>query len=131
LPLDPFDPDMRCELIDGTPIHPRFAAAVLATAVLRRLVLGADGEILDLGRKVRTFPRHLKQALLARARGHCQTPGCDAPHAWLQADHLIPWSHGGRTATVNGQILCDGDNKRKRDQQPPVPPPDKDEDEAA
>jgi hypothetical protein len=114
------DPDQRCELNDGTPIHPHYGLAALTTATLRRLILGAGSESLDLGQPVRTFPQHLKQALLILARGRCQQPGCDAPLAWLQADHLIPWSRGGPTAINNGQILCDPHNKTKRDK-PPTP----------
>ncbi len=111
--LDPIDVDGRCELVDGTPLHPRHAAGVLAVATLRRLVLNPRGEILDLGRRSRTFPTHLRQALLAAARGRCQIPGCDAPPPWLQADHIHPWHRGGPTATSNGQILCDPHNKAK------------------
>jgi len=119
LPVDPDDPLRRCELIDGTPLHPHFALAALATATLRRLVVGPDSEVLDLGRSVRTFPSRLKQLLMIQARGRCQQPGCDSPHAWLQADHLIPWSRGGTTSLTNGQILCDPHNKAKRDKPPP------------
>ncbi len=119
LPLQFDDVDQRCELIDGTPIHPHFALAALATATLRRMVFGPNGEILDLGRKARGFPLHLKQALLVRARGRCQSAGCSAPLAWLQADHLLPWNRHGPTATDNGQILCDPHNKAKRDRPPP------------
>jgi hypothetical protein len=115
LDLDPDDIDRRCELIDGTPIHPRYVMAAIATATLRRMVFGANSEILDLGRAVRGFPRHLKAALLVKARGQCQSPACSAPLAWLQADHLLPWHHQGPTAVANGQILCDPHNKLKRD----------------
>ncbi len=111
--LDADDPDGRCELVDGTPVDPRHAAGVAAVATLRRLVLGPRGEVLDLGRSVRTFPAHLKAALLAAARGRCQIPSCDAPSAWLQADHVRPWSRGGSTSTANGQVLCDPHNKAK------------------
>ena len=123
LPLNHDDPLGRCELIDGTPIHPRFALATLATVHLRRLVVDADSEVLDLGRTVRSFPARLKQLLLISARGRCQSPGCDSPHAWLQADHLIPWSRGGATSVANGQILCDPHNKVKRDRPPSDPSP--------
>ncbi len=110
--------DGRCELIDGTPVHPRAAAEVLARASFRRLVLSADGAPLDLGRRVRAFPPHLKQVLLVAARGRCAIRGCDAPVGWLQADHVQPFSRGGPTALWNGQILCDTHNKLKRDREP-------------
>lgn len=129
LSLEHGDDDKRCELIDGTPLHPNYALATLAKATFRRLVFSTDGEQVDLGRRVRGFPAHLKDALLVRARGRCQHAGCDAPLSWLQADHLIPWSRGGTTSIANGQILCDPHNKLKRDRPPPprrsgVPPPE-------
>jgi hypothetical protein len=114
--IDPADPDQRCSLVDGTPLHPSTVVGLLSVAVLRRIVLGAKGEVLDLGRANRLFPRHLKDALLAAGLGRCGTAGCDAPPAWLQADHIIPWSRGGPTATSNGQIRCAACNKAKRDQ---------------
>ncbi len=113
LPLDPDDVDQRCELADGTPLHPHFVLALLAVATFRRMIFGPAGEILDLGRRARSFPRHLKQALLVKARGRCEIPGCSAPFSWLQADHLIPWHRHGTTALANGQILCDPHNKAK------------------
>jgi len=121
LPIDDNAPLKRCEPIDGTPLHPQFALAALATATLRRLILGADSEVLDLGRTVRTFPTRLKQILMIQARGRCQQPGRDNPHAWLQADHLTPWNRGGATNLTNGQILCDPHNKAKGDKPPPPP----------
>lgn len=119
--VDPDDPDRRCELIDGTPIHPRHAAQILAIGAIRRLVLGAKSEVTDLGQAVRTFPAHLKRALLAAARGRCQVRGCDAPIPWLQADHIQPWHRDGPTSLTNGQILCDPHNKAKG-AHPPRPP---------
>lgn len=123
LSIDPHDADGRCELIDGVPLHPHFAVAAMAVSDFRRHVMSSEGECTDLGRKARGFPPHLKEALLVRARGRCRQPGCDAPLAWLQADHLIPWSRGGATALANGQILCDAHNKLKRDRPPPASDP--------
>jgi Domain of unknown function (DUF222) len=120
LPVHFGDLDGRCELIDGTPIHPHFVLALLATATLRRMVFGPGSEIIDLGRSARGFPLRLRQALLVRARGRCQSPGCSAPLSWLQADHLLPWHRHGPTSLANGQILCDPHNKSKRDRPPPA-----------
>ncbi|MCP4227525.1 MAG: DUF222 domain-containing protein [Actinomycetia bacterium] len=124
-PLDPDDIDGRCELMNGMPLHPRFAAAAMATAQFRRLIFSTDGEILEHGRKTRIFPAQAKQALLVKARGRCQESGCDAPITWLQADHYLPWGRGGPTDIANGQILCSRHNHLKRDQPPSRgdPPP--------
>lgn len=114
-PIGPDDIDGRCELIDGTPLHPMFAFRALASATLQRVVMSAESVPVDLGRKVRTFPADLKRALLASARGRCQSPGCDAPPTWLEADHVLPWGRNGPTSLANGQILCSTHNKAKRD----------------
>ena len=115
LRIDPDDPLRRSETVDGTPVHPRHVLEMLGIATLRRLVLGADGEILDLGRSVKTFPKHLKEAMMAAARGRCADTGCDAPPSWLEADHILPWAHNGDTATGNGQMLCGPGNRSKSD----------------
>ncbi len=119
LPLDPSTPQGRCHLADGTVIHPRLAAAALAAGTLRRLVLGADNEILELGTAVRDFPRHFKDAVIAARKGRCHHPGCDAPIHWLQADHRIPHSRNGPTNIANCDPLCGPHNHKKRDQLPP------------
>ncbi len=119
LPIAHGDIDARCELVDGTPIHPRLAAAYIGIAELRRLVMSAEGEVLDLGQKVRCFPRQLKEAILVAARGRCAETGCDAPLSWLQADHELPYSRHGPTAIRNGKARCDPHNKVKGDRAPP------------
>jgi len=96
------DPNRRCEFIDGTPLHPDHAAAILAVGKLRRLVFGPGDAILNLGDDTRMFSPRLKQALLVAARGRCQITGCDAPFPWLQADHIIPANKHGPTNITNG-----------------------------
>jgi len=126
LPIDAQDIDGRCELGNGTPIHPRWALHTMAAATLRRLVLTTENEATNLSRKIRSFPPHLKLALLAAARGRCQINGCDAPVPWLEADHVHPWNHQGETDIArNGQILCSHHNKAKRDSLPQEQPPQK------
>ncbi len=119
LPLDPTSAEGRCHLADGTPIHPRLATAALAAGTLRRLVLSADNEILQLGTAVRDFPRHFKDAVIAAHKGRCDHQGCDAPTHWLQADHHIPHSRNGPTNIDNCNPLCGPHNLEKRDQLPP------------
>ena len=115
LELDGRDPDRRCELIDGTPIDPRLALVAVAVARFQRLVLDAKNQIVDASVQSRTFPPWMKHLLLIQARGRCRAPSCDAPFAWLQADHVHPHSRGGPTNLINGQMLCDPHNKWKRD----------------
>lgn len=145
LPLDPNHPEGRCELADGTPIHPKHLMRILDHATLRRIALSNEHTVADLSKPIRrkkssgpltsaqlavlisqaasvplesssrNFPAHLKQALLVAARGRCAN-GCQCPTTWLHADHIHPHNRGGPTATWNGQILCSHCNRTKRDQ---------------
>jgi len=109
------DPNRRCEFLDGTPLHPDHAAAILAVGKLRRLVLDPDNAIVNFGDRTRMFPPQLKQALLVAARGRCQITGCDAPFPWLQADHIIPANKHGPTNLTNG--LSSVEFRRSRNSQ--------------
>jgi hypothetical protein len=113
--IDRDDPDYRCERIDGTPIHPDRAFVATAVAEFERIVLDERSRVIDMSVKSRGFPPWMKRALLIEARARCRTRGCDALYHWLQVDHVEPHSKGGPTSLANGQILCDPDNKWKRD----------------
>lgn len=65
VPVHPTDLDGRCELIDGTPIHPLLAVVALglvgpngavSSATLRRYILDADSRLLDVSVNARRFP---------------------------------------------------------------------------
>ncbi len=115
VPVDRDDPDYRCESIEGRPIHPDLAFVATAVAEFERIVLDEKSRVIDMSVKARGFPPWMKRALLIEARSRCRTRGCDAPYHWLQVDHIDPHSKGGPTSLANGQILCDPDNKWKRD----------------
>ncbi len=114
--IDPYDIDKRCELIDGTPLHPRLAIAVLGVATLQRAVLDAKSRPLDASHASRSFPKWLKHILALRSRGRCETDGCDAPYAWLQADRNLAHSTGGPTSYPNANHYCAPDNLAKGNQ---------------
>ena len=107
------DVDGRCELIDGTPIHPKHVLPILGVATFRRHILNAKSRLIDVSVNARTFPQWMRNALHVQARGACETHGCDAPHRWIQADHTEPHSHGGQTRFSNGQNQCTADNHAK------------------
>jgi hypothetical protein len=73
---------------------------------LARLVLGPDGEVLDLGRTQRLVTPALRTAVITRD-GHCVFTGCDAPHWWCEVHHLIHWIFGGPTDLDNSGLLCE------------------------
>ncbi|MFW5469243.1 DUF222 domain-containing protein [Knoellia sp. CPCC 206435] len=92
----------------------RAQQTILAPATVRRLacdadvipvVLGADGEVLDLGRAVRLFTRSQRRVLWHRDAG-CTFPGCDMPAGWTEAHHLVHWADGGRSDLDNAALLC-------------------------
>ena len=72
---------------------------------IHRIVLNPDGLPIDLGRKARTFPPHLRKALEIRDGG-CIYPGCSKPPAWTDAHHIIHWAQGGTTCLDNAALLC-------------------------
>ena len=116
--LDANDIDGRCELIDGTPIHPKYALVLMMQARVRRQVLGAKNVTLDASYETRLFPDWMKYIRLVETRGQCTVPGCDAPHTWLQADHRQPSSKVGQTTLSNLDPMCAADNKWKSDRDP-------------
>jgi hypothetical protein len=69
------------------------------------MVLGGEGQILDLGRTRRLFPAYLRRALVARDKG-CAFPDCTVPATWSEAHHIIPWATGGTTSLSDGVLVC-------------------------
>jgi hypothetical protein len=75
-------------------------------ADLTRIVLGPNGEPLDLGRQHRLVTPALRKAVIARDRT-CVFAGCGAPHWWAEVHHLIHWALGGETSLANSGLLCE------------------------
>ena len=87
---------------------------VLAPSVVRKLacdagiipvVLGGDGEVLDLGRTTRYFTPGQRKAIWLRDQG-CTYPGCTMPPQWCDAHHVAWWSRGGTSDIDNAALLC-------------------------
>jgi len=62
---------------------------------------------LDVGAVTETIPPHLRRAVILRAGGHCEAPGCDRGEAWCHVHHIIPRSAGGPTSLENSFLGCD------------------------
>ena len=116
------------------------ARRLLCDADLLPVVLGGEGQVLDVGRASRLVTPALRTALTVRDQG-CVFPGCDKPPAQCHAHHLVPWWQGGATALGNLVLVCahhhnlveparDGPPGRRwevvigEDQRPAVKPPD-------
>src|SRR4051794_10005063 len=61
---------------------------------LTRLIIGPEGQPLDLGRSKRVVPPHLRRAVELRDR-HCVFAGCEAPSYWC--DVAITFCTGSMT----------------------------------
>ena len=90
------------------------AGAQLSAGELRRLacdadllpaVLGAAGEVLDVGRTHRLVTAPIRTALTLRDRG-CSFPTCSTPPESCEAHHILPWWQGGSTSVGNMVLLC-------------------------
>ncbi|MGD9753171.1 MAG: DUF222 domain-containing protein [Acidimicrobiia bacterium] len=70
-----------------------------------RAVMGAAGEVLDIGRATRDWPEAIWNAIVQRDRT-CRFPHCDRPAHWCDVHHCTHWEHGGTTCLTNGVLLC-------------------------
>jgi len=89
----------------GVPISIPAVRKVACDANIIPILMGSDGQPLDIGRTTRTIPTGIRRALTARDQG-CAFPGCDRPPSWCDAHHLIFWADGGHTALCNLCLLC-------------------------
>ena len=115
---DPSDQSCRCSTVDGYPVEPTEAVAASLVGKLRRVVIGADSVVIDLGRSVRLFTG-LARLAAQLANTECFWPGCHVPVSQCQIDHLVPFSErddgggGGRTNPGNGGPACGKHNRHK------------------
>ncbi|MCR1781964.1 HNH endonuclease, partial [Nocardioides carbamazepini] len=88
-------------------------ARLSATAVRRMAcdaeiipgVLGAHGQVLDVGRAQRLVTAAIWIALVIRDR-HCSFPGCTRMPLACDAHHITHWADGGTTSLDNLVMLC-------------------------
>jgi hypothetical protein len=93
------------ELRDGEPIPASLLARIACDSEISRIIFGARGEVLDVGRAQRTYRGAQRRAVIARDRS-CQFPDCHAPVGLGEIHHTTPWSRGGRTSVTCGVLLC-------------------------
>ncbi|MDN4083250.1 HNH endonuclease family protein [Paenibacillus polymyxa] len=64
---------------------------------------------------IRAFTESQKRAAYERQDGTCPKCGNHFEIKEMQADHITPWSKGGKSIPENCQMLCDDCNRRKSD----------------
>ena len=62
---------------------------------------------------IRAFTESNKRTLFTRQKGVCVACKDIFPIDKMEADHITPWSQGGKTEIKNGQMLCQECNRRK------------------
>lgn len=108
--LGSFDPiscagGPRCDAAHLGPVSPETALRWACDAGISRVITGARGEPLEVGRQRRTVTGAQRRAIVVRDCG-CRFPGCDRPPAWCVPHHLRHWADGGPTDLDNLLLLC-------------------------
>ena len=93
------------ETEDGHIITVQELRTLACDCSLSRIVLGPDGEVIDVGRRTRVIPTAMRRAVIARDR-HCTWPGCDRNPRWCDVHHLRHWADGGGTDPSNATLRC-------------------------
>lgn len=128
---DPNDAEgRRCHTVGGTTLHPSDALAAAIVGYVRRVVVDAAGNVIDVGRKRRLFTGTSREAVMLQALLRdpgglgCGWPGCSGRGPCLQADHREPAARGGPTDVANGEAFCGTHNRIKERGFRPVREPD-------
>ena len=74
-------------------------------ASVMRVVMAGRSQPLDVGRRTPVVPPAIRRAVIVRDRT-CRFPGCDRPHTWCDAHHVVHWTDGGSTSLQNLLLLC-------------------------
>jgi hypothetical protein len=93
------------ELDHVGPVGTGVARRLACDASVMRVVLNGRSEPLDVGRRSKVVPPSMRRAVIVRDRT-CRFPGCDRPHTWCDAHHVVHWADGGPTAAANLLLLC-------------------------
>jgi hypothetical protein len=95
----------RADTASGIHLPVSAVQRLACDGLISRVILDADGQVLDLGRAVRTFTFEQRKAMIARDGGCC-FPGCGRPATDCEAHHEPPWAEGGQTNLDHGFLGC-------------------------
>jgi len=93
------------ELDRTGPVPEELAKQHLCDASVMRVVLSGRSQPMDVGRRTPIVPPAMRRAVIVRDR-RCRFPGCDRPHSWCDAHHIVHRADGGPTAIGNLLLLC-------------------------
>ena len=89
--------------LDGIRVSAETSRRMACDAAVVAMVHAKDGSMLNVGRRTRTIPPHIRRALEERDRG-CRFPGCGC--TFTEAHHVKHWADGGETSLGNTLLLC-------------------------
>ncbi len=89
--------------LDGIRVSAETSRRMACDAAVVAMVHAKDGSVLNVGRRTRTIPPHIRRALEERDRG-CRFPGCAC--RFTEAHHVKHWADGGETSLRNTLLLC-------------------------
>jgi hypothetical protein len=97
----------RGALIDfGGQLSPPELRMLACDANVIPIVMGGQGQPLDVGRAKRTATTAMRKGVHNRDKG-CAFPGCDRPPPWCDYHHVKEWAkHHGTTSVNNLVMLC-------------------------
>ena len=90
---------------DGLDLSAATLRRLACDSDLVRVLLDAEGCVLDVGRTHRLVTAAIWTALVARD-AHCAFPGCSRPPVMCHAHHVRHWADGGGTLLDNLVLLC-------------------------
>jgi len=93
------------ELEFSLPISAASVERLACDCNVTRILLGADSQVIDVGRSKRVVSPAQRRALNVRDKG-CRWPGCDRLASYTSAHHLMHWTKGGPTDLDNLALLC-------------------------
>ncbi|MFD2079558.1 protein of unknown function [Actinopolymorpha cephalotaxi] len=112
--IDPRDGCHRCggggsariTGLRGEPLSVATIRRMACDANIIPVVLGGNGEVLDVGMADRFFTEAQRRALAVRDGSHCHFPDCQVPERRCVAHHMTAWDDLGPTDLDNGVLLC-------------------------
>ena len=64
---------------------------------------------------IRDFDKNMKRGVYTKQKEKCKKCKKECSFEEMEADHITPWSQGGKTKEENCQMLCKECNRRKSD----------------
>lgn len=93
-----------CHLGDKPWVSPDTARRLACDASLITVLEDENGQVLNIGRRSRTVPAHIRRAISIRDKTCC-FPGC-CESRYIDAHHIVHWADGGETSLDNLVTLC-------------------------